>query len=482
MLRRPAAVVLAALAAAAPAAVAVEPVLSSEIRRTATALAEIAFSGTRATEWVRSLTDRVGPRSAGSDGDRAAVLWALATMKSIGLANVHAEKVTVRAWKRGVETGEIVAPYRQPLALTALGGSVPTPPAGLEAEVLRVGSIEALEAKEPGAARGKIVFFDKRMQREVDGSGYGRAVDVRGDGPSAAARAGAVGVLIRSIGTDRNRLPHTGGLTYAEDAGRIPAAALSVPDAELLARIVEEGHPVRVRFTLGCGDGPPAESANVVGEVPGRSPARRGEIVLLGAHLDSWDLGTGAIDDGAGCAIVLEAARQIALLPRRPERTVRVVLYANEEHGLEGGRAYREAHLAEIPRHAAVFEADLGTGAPLGLSWLAGPSAEAVLRDVAEVLSPLGVAELRSGGAGGADISPLRADGVPQFSFRQDASRYFDYHHTANDTFDKIEPASLDRMAAATAAFAWVAASIDAPFERIPEDKRKDPERRRRNR
>lgn len=466
-----------------PSAFAAEPALTPEVRRTASALAESAFSGTRAADWVRSLTDRVGPRPAGSAGDRAAVLWALETMKSIGLSNVHAEKVTVRVWKRGVETGEIVSPSPQPLVLTALGGSVPTPAEGLEAEVLRATSIEDLEAKGAGAARGRIVFFDKRMERAIDGSGYGRAVDVRSDGPSEAARAGAVGVVIRSIGTDHNRAPHTGGLQYAEDAPRIPAAALSAPDADLLERILAGGTPVRLRFRLGCGDAAPAESANVIGEVPGRVPSRDGkdrEVVLLGAHLDSWDLGTGAIDDGAGCAIVLEAARSIARLSKRPDRTVRVVLFANEEHGLEGGKGYRESHLAELPRHVAALEADIGTGTPLGLSWLAGPSEERPLRDFLETLAPLGVTELRSGGSGGADISPLRADGVPQFSFRQDTSTYFDFHHSANDTFDRIEPASLDRMAAAVAAFAYFAASTPSPFERIPEGKRKEDEPRRR--
>jgi carboxypeptidase Q len=469
-------IALVVVAACGSRATAADPALSPEVRRTAAGLADAGFAGTRATDWVRSLTDRVGPRPAGSDGDRAAVAWALATMKSLGFSNVHAEKVIVPVWKRGLETGEIVAPYRQPLALTALGGSVPTPASGLEAEILAVGSIDDLEAK-GDAARGRIVFFNKKMERAIDGSGYGRAVDVRTDGATAAAKQGAAGVLIRSIGTDHNRTPHTGGVTYGGDASKIPAAALSIPDAEMLERIVAEGHPVRVRFALGCSAEPDAESANVVGEIPGRG--KPGEIVLLGAHLDSWDLGTGAIDDGAGCGIVLEAARAIGALPRRPARTIRVVLYANEEHGISGGKAYREAHRAELARHVAAFEADNGSGGPLGLSWLAGGSAEPVLRDLVEVLAPLGVAELAAGGSGGADISPLRADGVPQFSFRQDASRYFDWHHTSNDTFDKVEPASMDRMAAALAALAWVAASTDTPFERIPEGKRTEESLRR---
>ncbi|MEO8433150.1 MAG: M28 family peptidase [Acidobacteriota bacterium] len=446
--------------------------LSNELRQTAVALRESAFLGTRASDWARSLTDRVGARPAGSEADRAAVAWALATMKSLGFANVHAEKVVVNAWKRGVETGEIVSPTRQRLALTALGGSVATPEGGLEADVVEVLSIEELESK-GASVRGKIVFFDKRMERTADGTGYSRAVDVRSDGPSAAAKLGALGVLIRSVGTDHNRTPHTGGLKYAEDAPRIPAAALSVPDAELLERLLHDGGAIRVRFTLTCGALPDAESANVVGEIPGRGKAR--EIVLLGAHLDSWELGTGAIDDAAGCGIVLEAARLAGGLGKRPARTIRVVLFANEEHGLSGGKAYREAHRDELALHAAAIEADSGSGRPLGLDWLAGTSAEAALREIAAILDPLGAGTLIPNGSGGADISPLRIDGVPQFSILQDSSRYFDWHHTSNDTFDKIEPENMDRNAAAVAAFAWVAANLDSPFEKIPAEKREDP-------
>lgn len=450
------------------------PPLRSEVRQTAVALRESALAGSRATEWVRQLTDGVGPRLTGSAGLRAAVDWALAAMKAQGFANVRAEPVTVRVWQRGIETGEIVSPYPQKLALTALGGSVPTDPAGLEAEVLEVPSLEALEAR-GDVARGKIVFFNKKMERASDGSGYGRAVDVRGAGASRAAKLGAVGVLIRSIGTDRNRTPHTGGLNYEAGMPRIPAAALSIPDAELLERIGREAKPLRVRFTLTCRDAPDAESANVVGEIPGRGRAE--EIVLLAAHLDSWDLGTGAIDDAAGCGIVLEAARLIGRLRDRPLRTIRVVLFTNEENGLAGGRAYGAAHEAELACHVAALESDSGTGRPLGFSWNAGDSAEPVLRSIAPILEPLGAGELRGAGSGGADISPLRLAGVPVFSVRQDSSHYFDYHHTANDTFDKIEPEALDANVAAVAAFAYVAASIPEPFEKIPADRRGTPRR-----
>ena len=457
----------AALESQAPAA------LAPDIRKTAEALREKAFAGSEAARWVQELTDQVGPRLTGSPGDAAAVSWAVAMLKARGFANVRAEKAVSHVWKRGIETGEITAPFSQKLVLTALGGSVPTPAEGIEAEIVELPTLAALEA--PAAnVRGKIVFFDKRMERTGDGSGYGSAVDVRSHGPARAAKLGALGVLIRSIGTDHNRTPHTGGTEYETGIAKIPAAALSVPDAELLERLVKEKKPVRVRFTLTCHDDPDAETANVIGEIPGRE--RPGEIVLLGAHLDSWDLATGAIDDAAGCGIVIEAARQIGELPRRPRRTVRVVLFANEEHGQAGAKTYRQTHDSEIQRHVAALEADSGTDAPTGFSWNAGPTAEPLIREITAILAPMGAGEAIPRGSGGTDVAPLRQAGVPVFSVRQDSSRYFDYHHTANDTFDKVVPASLDRMVAAVSAFAYVAAEMPEPFEKIPPEARKKDE------
>jgi carboxypeptidase Q len=446
------------------------PGLAPEVRRTAESLRESAFTGTRASEWVRGLVDTAGPRLSGSPGDRAAIAWGLATLKALGFANVHAEKVMAPYWVRGVETGEVTAPHPHKLFLTALGGSVGTPDAGLEAEIVEVGSLDELAAKREGDVRGKIVFFNKRMRRTADGAGYGETVPVRSRGASRAAALGAVGVLIRSVGTDSNRTPHTGSLRYEEGAPKIPAAAVSNPDADLLERLGREGKPVRVRFTLGCRDLGLAETANVIGDIPGS--VKPEEIVLLAAHRDSWDLGQGAIDDGAGCGVVIEAARMIGGLSKRPLRTIRVLLAANEENGLAGGRAYPVEHGAELSRHVAAIESDLGAGRPTGLSWNAGPSAAPLVREIAALLEPLGGNDVSSTGAGGADISRLVLAGVPLFSVRQDASRYFDWHHTANDTFDKIDPEALDQMTAAVAVFAYVAASVPEPFERIPPEKR----------
>ena len=446
------------------------PAIPPEVRKNAESLREKAFAGTRAVEWARGLTDQAGARLPASPGDRASIEWGLATLKALGFANVRAEKVRTNTWQRGVETGEVTAPYPQKLFLTALGGSVGTPDSGLEAEVLEVGSLDELDTRKEAEVRGKIVFFNKRMRRTPDGTGYGEAVRVRGAGASRGAKLGAVGVLIRSIGTDSNRTPHTGALRYEEAIAKIPAAALSNPDADLLERLGREGKPVRVRFTLGCRDRGQTESANVIGEIRGRDKPE--EIVLLACHRDSWDLGEGAIDDGAGCGVIIEAARLISGMTPPPRRTIRVVLFANEENGLAGGRSYSTDHEDELARHVAALEADLGSGQPIGFSWNAGPSAEPLVREIASLLEPLGAGDVRSTGAGGADIARLILAGVPLFSVRQDASRYFDWHHTSNDTFDKIEPESLDRMTAAVAAFAYVAASVPEPFEKIPVEKR----------
>ncbi len=291
---------------------------------------------------------------------------------------------------------------------------------------MRVSTLEELDQRDASACRGKIVFIDRRMARGSDGSGYGDAVPARSDGASRAARLGAVGVLIRSIGTDRNRLPHTGGLTLREGRGRgSPPRRSRFPDAELLTRLVRRGGPVRVRFELTCGQQPDAPSASVVGEVVGRE--KPDEIVLLGAHLDSWDLGTGAIDDGAGCGIVIEAARQIAALSPHPRRTIRVVLFANEENGLAGGKAYAKAHAAELARHVAALEADLGDGTAARASWNAGPSAEAMLKAIAGLTGALAAGQLKRREVRRRRHQPAgRRRGCPSLGLLLDASTYFD--------------------------------------------------------
>lgn len=441
--------------------------LPQAVAQQATALQKKALEGTRAFDIVRSVTVEVGPRLAGSPGDRAAVAWGVRKLLELGFGNVRAEKVTVPRWERGAESGEIVSPYPQPVALAALGGSVGTPPEGITAEVIEVPTLDALASVDAAKVKGKIVFFSNRMERTKDGSGYGRAVGVRGGGPSAAAKLGAVAVLIRSIGTDNNRTPHTGSTRYQEGVEKIPAAALSNPDADLLAAQVAAGKPVTFRLKLGARPLGEAESANVIGEIVGREKPE--EIVLLGCHLDSWDLGTGAVDDGAGCAIMAEAARLIGQLPTKPRRTIRVVFYANEEFGLSGARAYAQAHAGELANHVLAGESDFGSGKVWRLASRVDPAALPIVGEITRLLAPLKVEQGNNETGGGADLSPLAPARVPLVSLSQDGTYYFDWHHTANDTLDKIDPKDLDQNVAAWATVAYVAAEMPGNFGRAPE-------------
>lgn len=442
--------------------------LPDDVRATAASLHKAALAGTKAFDIVRSLTVEVGPRPAGSKAYDAAVAWGLREMKALGFSNVHPEKATLPHWVRGAESGEILAPYPQPVHLAALGGSIGTPEAGIEAQVIEVPSLDAAAKLDPAQVKGKIVFYNVPMRRTKDGTGYRDAVPVRGAGATVAAKLGAVAVLIRSIGTDNNRTPHTGTMRYADGVEKIPAAALSNPDADLLAAQVASGKPVTFRLKLGARAEPEVESASVVGEIPGRDSSgqnKAGEIVLLGCHLDSWDLGTGAIDDGAGCAIMMEAARRIGQLPRKPRRTIRVVLFANEEFGLSGARAYAEAHKDEFARHVMAGEADLGSGRPWRITSRVDP---AKLPLVAELARLLGVEQGNNEASGGSDLGPMSPARVPILSLSQDATTYFDYHHTANDTLDKIDPKDLDQNVAAWAAIAYAIAELPGDLGRAP--------------
>lgn len=424
-----------------------------------------------AFDMVRSLVDEVGPRLAGSLGDKAAVAWALRTMKEKGLENVRAEKVMVPHWERGAESGRILAPHAHTLAITALGGSVGTPGKGLEGEIVMVESLDAMAAMDEAKVKGKIVFFSAAMTRTKDGSGYGKVAGMRHRGAVAAAKKGAIGVLLRSLGTDHDRLPHTGAMAYEKDVPKIPAAAISVPDAELLERLVGQGKPVRVSFSLGAKLLPDAESANVIGEVKGREKPE--EIVLLGAHLDAWDLGQGAIDDGAGCAAVVEAARLVLGLGARPRRTIRVVLFANEENGLRGAVAYAKDHAAELDKHQLALEIDLGAGRAHTTRFLIDEASRPLAERIASLVTPLGLQYDKGPAHGGADLIPLRAAAVPLVDLHQDATNYFDVHHTANDTLDKVTKEDLDQVVGAVATVAWAAADAPETFARVPEALRK---------
>jgi carboxypeptidase Q len=434
-------------------------------------LQTLARTESRAYDLVRSLVDEAGPRLSGSPGDKAAVAWGVRTMKELGLQNVRAEKVMVPHWERGPESGRIVAPVAHTLALTALGGSVGTKGKGIEADVVMADSLDALQKLDEARVKGKIVFFSTHMSRSHTGRDYGRVAPIRSEGAIAAAKKGAIAVVIRSVGTDHDRMPHTGAMKpYEKGVPAIPAAALSVPDAELLERLVTSGKTVRLAMSLGAKTFPDAESANIVGEVTGRE--KPDEIVLISAHLDSWDAGVGALDDGAGCAAVLDAARLMLTLPTRPRRTVRVVLFANEENGLRGAKAYAADHAAEINKHQMALEVDLGSGRVHTVRFLRADDASASYSRIVEWLAPLGIAFETDPAYGGADTTPLRALGVPIVDLHQDATQYFDIHHTANDTLDQVSRDDLQHVVASVATVAWAAADTPDSFARVPEDRR----------
>ena len=408
------------------------------------------------------LTDGIGPRLSGSAGAEAAVKWALQRFRDDGL-EVRTEPVKVPHWVRGEERGEVLPARNRsghPLALTALGGSPGTPQGGISADVVEVRSIAELQSLGE-KARGKIVFFNHSMSTAGGKTGYGEASPLRNHGPAEAAKLGAAAALVRSLATASLRDPHTGATTFPDGAPKLPAAAIAVEDAELLHRLLQRG-PVQVRLGLGCRTLPDADSANVVADARGRE--KPDEVVLLGAHLDSWDLAQGAVDDAAGVAVVMEAARLIAQLPQRPRRTVRAVLFMNEENGLAGGKAYAKEHAGEGGRHVAALESDAGAGRPISVGLRAGEGAQALLTPWLQPLETLGVADF-GGEAGGADIGPLAALRVPFVGVQQDVSRYFDYHHSAADTLDKIRPSDLAQTAAAVA---WVAYALAEMPDALP--------------
>lgn len=459
----PAALTLLCLGAATTAAADPSAALLDE----ASALRDNALAHGDAWRHAYSLTTEVGPRFAGSAGDRAAVAWALANLPDLGFDDIRAQPVTVPAWERGTAEVGILQPFPQPLVAVALGMTVGTPEAGITAPVLRFESLDALLAASADTVRGHIVFIDERMERSRDGSGYGPAVQKRARGPSAASERGAVAMVIRSVGTSNNRLAHTGGTRFAEGVRPIPAFALSNPDADLLAAQLAGDREVILRVHSTARSLPPARSANIIADIRGAD--RPDEIVILGAHLDAWDLGTGAHDNAAGVAMLMEAARFIAMMPRRPSRTVRVVLYANEEAGLDGSRTYTAAALESGERHIVGIEADSGAGMIYEFSSGVGEEALPIVEAMRQVLAPLGIEGGDNTARGGADLSTLRATGMPILALQHDMSEYFDLHHTANDTIDKVDPAALRQAVAAYAVVAWIAANTPGDFGRFPD-------------
>lgn len=431
------------------------PPLHVRYQAIASRLIESAQADSTGYRRLAELVDRFGHRLSGSASLEHTIDWMLAQMQRDGLDSVRGERVMVPHWVRGEESVELVAPRSVQLPMLGLGGSIGTPPEGITAPVLVVTSFDDLLAR-GDEARGKIVLFD------VPFTSYGQTVAYRSTGAIAAARAGAVASLIRSVASYSMRTPHTGSMRYDSMVTRIPHAAITVEDAAMLHRMQDRGDSVVVRLRMSAQTLPDAESRNVVAEI--RGSERPEEVVVLGGHIDSWDVGQGAMDDAGGVVAAWEALRLIDRLGLRPRRTIRVVGWTNEENGLRGGNAYRDTHAAELANHVLAIETDGGVFRPLGFGLQGPDSALAMARDIARLLQPIGSDSISQGG-GGADIGPIMQRGVPGMGLSVDGTRYFWFHHSEADTIDKLDPREMNLCIATLAVMAYVVA--DMP-ERLP--------------
>src|SRR5438067_7357095 len=452
-------------------------------------LQQAALNSDYAYRQVAHLANNIGPRLSGSAQAAKAVEYVANELKAIG-CEVQLEKVMVPHWVRGEETAALVQfpgmadNTTQKIVLCALGGSVATPNEGISAEVITVKNFDELKAMPRDRVAGKIVLFnypfDKRIAAEGrGGEAYGEAVVYRSDGPSAAARQGAVACLIRSVGGADYRIPHTGQTKYADDAPKIPAGAVTAEDADLIVdlatgRVRPDGGlakqgPVQMRLVLTPQTLPDVESANVIGDIKGSEHPE--QVVIVSGHLDSWDLGTGAIDDGAGVAVSMEAANLIQKLHLKPKRTIRVIAWMNEENGLAGSKQYAKEHEKEASNHFAAMETDGGADHPLGINIKAKPEVKAMLKAVGEILQESGAGALTFTENAGADIEPMEKAGVPAFGPIQDSRFYFNYHHTPADTLDKIVPKELAENSAVVAVAAYALANSEQPLPRSEPDR-----------
>ncbi len=424
-------------------------------------LRDAALKDELAFDIMEGLTTEIGPRLAGTEAEARARDWSVRKLRSLGFSNVHIETYDMPVWVRGEERAEIVSPFSQRLAVTALGNSGATRPEGISAEVIGFNSLAELEAASDASVRGKIVFVTHAMTRTQDGSQYGYYGVVRRTGPSIASRKGAAAIVIRSIGTDMHRNQHTGVQMWAEGATPIPAGALSLPDAEQLQRMLKRGKPVTMRLTLTPRNIGIRQSGNVVAEVPGTD--RSAGIILIGGHLDSWDLGTGAFDNAAGVAITAAAAKRI-MDAGRPRRTIRVVWFGAEEVGGNGSDAYLAQHKNE--NIVFVSESDFGADRVWRMEPGLAPANAAIIDRVAAVLAPLGISRTSLPASAGADLGDWVRAGVAAIDLQQDGTRYFDYHHTPDDTLDKVDPEQLRQNVAAWTAMLSVVANAREPIAR----------------
>jgi carboxypeptidase Q len=437
-----------------------QPALTDRQRADAKRLVDAALADTFAYNRLATLTDKFGHRLSGSKSLEDAISWILAEMRSDKLANVRGEPVMVPHWVRGAESATLVSPRPTQLHMLGLGMSVGTPPNGITAPVLVVGSFEELQTR-AAEAKGKIVLFDHPFPQGVGGlEGYRQAVAYRGGAPAAAAKVGAVATLIRSIASFSIQSPHTGSTRYDSTVTKIPAAALSIEDAEMLHRMQNRGEKVIVTLKMAAQTLPDAPSRNAMAEV--RGSEKPDEVVVLGGHIDSWDVGQGAMDDG-GCSVAAwEAVRLMQILGITPKRTVRVVLWTNEENGGRGGRAYRDAHVNELGKHVAAMECDGGVFRPLGFRFQGSPAGLAFAKQVGALV---GVSKLELGD-GEADVGPIIQRGVPGFGLEVDDSKYFWYHHSTADMMTVIDREDFAKCIAMMAAMVYVLAEIDQTIPR----------------
>jgi carboxypeptidase Q len=425
-------------------------------------LRDQALTNQLAYELTESLTTEVGARLAGSPGDAKAVAWGKAKFESLGFDQVTLEPVTFERWTRGEETAEIIAPYPHKLAITALGRTLPTPDSGITGEVVHFATLADLEAADPELVKGKISFISNRMERHKDGSGYGKAVGARGTAAQVTAAKGGVAAIIRSIGTDDNRTPHTGAAKYDKDIPSVPAGAVSNPDADLLVNMLNRNQPVQVKLTLTSHWDGEFTTQNVIGDMLGTT--QKDQYIVIGCHLDSWDLGTGAIDDASGCGITMAAAKLIQENLGPLKKTIRVILWANEEYGLSGATAYHDAHKENLENHILGGESDFGAGRIYGFGTRVAAQSLPIIEQITEILSPLGIEYQNNSSSSGADLIPLRKAGMAVFSLKQDGTKYFDYHHTANDTLDKIDRDEMAQNLAAWIVVTAMAANTEQDF------------------
>lgn len=436
-------------------------VVTEPVEKAADEVIDLALQDEVGLRFVEDLTTIIGPRLAGSEAEARARAWSAGELNRLGFDNVRIEAFTIPYWSRVTETAVVAGEHPQPLTITALGGSKATPAGGITANIARFDSLRALEKSPADSLTGKIVFIDEKMEKTQNGAGYGLAVRKRSQCASVAADKGAAACLIRSVGTQTHRMAHTGIMAREGATGALPAAALSPPDADQLTRLLERG-PVAISLNISVETATAAPSGNVIAEIEGTD--LKDEIVLISCHLDSWDPGTGALDDGAGCGIVIGAAHVIANLAEKPRRTVRIVLYGAEEVGLFGGDAYARQHAGDLADHVLAAESDFGAGRIWQFQTRFGDGAMAYASAMQNVLQRLAVAPGNNQAFGGPDIGVLARSGVPVVTPAQDGTDYFDYHHTPDDTFDKIDPETFQQNVAVYAAFTYMAASTDWDF------------------